>query len=145
MRKVSLFWIQCAQESWFSIIIVDLAGWNVNDVQDIWTSFLELLSHNNIIHNQNIWQQINPNKLTKVLRLILELHIYDLVGVVTSLLVYFIEVNTAFPPPSPVFVGNGTLSFSNVCGVFDCSFQFLLTRENLTLSHILQCCRTSRQ
>ena len=81
------------------------------------------------IERDAVWQQINTNKLTKLFRLILELHIYGLVGVVTSLLVYFIEVNTAFPPPSPVFVGNGALSFSNVCGVFDCSFQFLLTSE----------------
>ena len=73
---------------------------------------------------------MNTNKLTKVLRLILELHIYDLVGVVTSLSVFFIEVNTTFPSPLPVFVGNGALSFNNVCGLFGCSFQFLLASEN---------------
>ena len=130
VRKVSLFWIECAQESWFSIIIVDLAGWNANDVQEISTSILALLPHNIRLHNQHIWQQINTNKLTKVLRLIIELHIYGLVGVVTSLSVFFIEVNTTFPPPLPVFVGNGALSLSNVCGLFGCSFQFLPTSEN---------------
>ena len=44
-----------------------------------------LLPHNTRLHNQNIWQQINGNKLWKVFRLFLKLHIYGLVGVVTSI------------------------------------------------------------
>ena len=52
-----------------------------------------------------------------MLRLIIELHIYGLVGVVTSLSVFFIEVNTTFPPPLPVFVRNVAMIFSNVCPV----------------------------
>ena len=108
-------------------------------------TFLALLLHNTRLHSQHIWEQIKTNKLTKVFILILELHIYDLVGVVASLLVFFIEFNTAFPPPSPVFVRNVALIFSNVWELVVSAFNSASRVKTLPLSHILQCSRTNWQ